>query len=257
MYYPSWNINRSYNHGGNNVKAIILSAGIGKRLKPITDEIPKSLIKINEKTILEHQLEKLKDFGITDKDIIIITGYKAKLIRKVAGEEIKYIHNFYFQTTNSLYSLWLARKEDLENGFILLNSDIIFHKDVLNKLLSKEGNAIAVDFKKKLQDGQMNVIVENKENVIKISKKIKATDASGESVQIIKFDNAGTKIIFKRADEAIKAGHKNEFPTFIFKYIIRDLGLFAVDIDNLPWFEIDDFKDLTLLAGSPFVKVGG
>lgn len=226
------------------MKALILAAGVGKRLRQCTNGKPKCLIDICGKTILEHQLSRLKNVGIVEENVIIVTGYKAEYIKKIAGIKITYIHNSNFKSTNSLYSMWLARKENFDDGFILLNSDVMFHRKILNKLLNKNGNVAAVDFNKKLQDGEMNVIVKNKEEVIKISKKIKAKDANGESVQITKFDNAGSKLIFKKADEIIKAGYKKKFPANIYKYIIKNLRLFALDIDNLPWIEIDYPKDL-------------
>lgn len=225
------------------MKALILAAGRGTRLRPLTNDIPKCLLKINDETILEYQLAQLEDLGIANKDIIIVTGYKAEYIKNIVDDKIQCIYNPDFKSTNSLYSMWLARKENFENGFILLNSDVMFHRNILNRVLNKVGNAIAVDFNKEFRDGEMNVIVETGK-VTEISKKIKAKDANGESCQITKFDNAGSKIIFRKADELIKKGHKNEFPAYVFKYVIKNLGLFAVDIDNLPWIEIDNFEDL-------------
>lgn len=227
------------------MKALILAAGIGKRLRPYSLNKPKCLIKVGNKTILEHQFDHLDYFGITKKDVIIITGYKAELIKKFAGDEIKYIHNPLFETTSSLYSMSLAKKEKYDDGLIFMNSDIMFHRKILEKSLLQKANTTTVDYRKKLTDGEMNVIVdENKEKVIEISKEIKAKDADGENAQISKFDKEGSKIIFKEIGKALKESCKNQFPACLFKYIIDELGLYAIDTEGLPWVEIDHPEDL-------------
>ena len=227
------------------MKAVILAAGIGKRLRPIGINKPKCLIKIGEKTILEYQLNNLDYMGVSKKDVIIVTGYKAEEIKKTAGEKIKYIHNPNFESTSSLYSLNLVGKEKFEDGFILLNSDIMFHKNILKKSLEKDVNTTGVDFQKKLKDGEMNVIVdEKKDKVLEISKEIKANIADGENAQISKFNKAGSKIIFSNIAKVLKVGCKNQFPARVFKNIINEQGLYAIDTENLPWVEIDNPEDL-------------
>ena len=226
------------------MKASILAAGIGKRISQCTNGKPKCLLEINGETILQHQLNKLVEVGIEEKDIVIVIGYESEQIKKIAGSRIKYIYNEVFDSTNSLYSMWLARKENFNDGMLLFNADVMFHIAILKELLKKNSNAIAVDFNKQLQDGEMNVIVKNGEIVTEISKNIKSTEASGESVQIAKFNSTGIKILFQKSDELIKANIKNTFPAYVFKYIIKETGLFAVDIQNLPWVEIDYPQDL-------------
>jgi len=224
------------------MKALILAAGMGKRISHYSNDKPKCLLDINGKSILEHQLNKLEKVGIKKKDIIIVTGYKAEYIKKIAGNEIKYIHNFDYASTNSLYSMWLARKENFNDGMLLLNADIIFHKDILVKLVERKDNTLAVDFNKKLIDGEMNVIVKN-EKIIQIDKGIKANNANGESVQIVKFNHKSVKILYKECDNLIKQGIRDKFPAYVYMHIIKKQSLFAVDIESLPWIEIDYPED--------------
>lgn len=225
------------------MKAVILAAGIGKRLQPLTCDKPKCLIKVGEKTILEHQLDNLCHAGIKNEDIIIVVGFRAENIEKVVGSSIKIVFNPKYETTNSLYSLWLAKSAVCRDGFILLNSDVLFHQEILFKLLNVKKNVLAVDFRKELQDGEMNIIV-NRSKIIQINKEITAEDADGESVQIAKFNRSGSMIIFQAAQEFIKRGIVNEFPASLYKILIQKVGLFALDISGLPWIEIDSLEDL-------------
>lgn len=225
------------------MKAIILAAGMGTRIQKYTDGKPKCLLKINNKTILSHQIDNLVKAGLKLKDIIIVTGYNEQLIREECPSSVNFIYNKDYKTTNSLYSMWLARNEEFNNGMILLNADVIFHFDIIKKLIDNNQNSLAVDYNKKLINGEMNVIVNKKNEIIKISKQVKAENASGESAQIIKFNAESVKILFDECDKIITNGMSDKFPTYIFDKIIKSKKIYAVDVESLPWYEIDYNKD--------------
>jgi len=103
-------------------KAIILAAGNGSRLRPLTDGRPKCLLEVGGRPIIDHQMEALRRCGVTD--VVIVVGYCADRIRQHLGPTARYIENPRFDSTNSLYSLWLARDE-LRSGAIVLNSDVL------------------------------------------------------------------------------------------------------------------------------------
>jgi L-glutamine-phosphate cytidylyltransferase len=224
------------------MKALILAAGIGKRISKYTNGKPKCLLNITGKSLLEHQLSALEKIGIKKENIIIITGYKEHHIKEVGGKKIEYIFNPDYSTTNSIYSMWLARNENFDDGLFLLNADIVFHSQILSKLMKCEGNAVAIDFNKNLIDGEMNVVIKNNK-ILKIDKSILAKEANGESVQIVKLDERGSRILFEECDQLIKKGEKDKFPAFIFQHIIEKECMFAVDIEKLPWVEIDYPED--------------
>ena len=140
-----------------------------------------------------------------------MTGYKSNFITDLIGNDVKYIHNVNFENTSSLYSMWLAKNEDYSTGMLLFNSDLIFHEQILYKLVGQKGNAIAVDFNKNIKDGEMNVVIDKKNNIIEISKEIDETLAHGESVQICKFDKSSSSIIFEKVDQIVK-----ENPSILF-----------------------------------------
>ena len=227
------------------MKALILAAGMGTRISKHTNGKPKCLLEVNGSTIIERQIKILNNVGVPKKDIIIVTGYKSNFIKDLIGNEVKYIHNVNFENTSSLYSMWLAKNEDYSNGMLLFNSDLIFHEQILYKLVGQKGNAIAVDFNKNIKDGEMNVVIDKKNNIIEISKEIDETLAHGESVQICKFDKSSSSIIFENVDQIVKENPSNSlFPAYAFKDVIDKKGIFALDIGNYSWGEIDYLVDL-------------
>jgi choline kinase len=125
-------------------KAIILAAGTGSRLKPLTDHAPKCLTEINKTPILIQTLHNLTVSGI--KECTIVTGHFSESISNDIGNTFKgliisYIYNSYFAETNDMYSLWLARGV-LKKGCVLLEGDIFFRAETLKKTLSEiRGNS--------------------------------------------------------------------------------------------------------------------
>ena len=121
------------------MKAIILSSGIGKRLRPLTNKIPKSLIKLNGKTIIELQIDNLLKNDI--KNIIVTTGpYENIMINhlKERYEDINFIfvNNPKYDSTNYIYSLWLT-KDYIDDDILLLHGDLLFDEKLIKKLIEK------------------------------------------------------------------------------------------------------------------------
>ena len=122
------------------MKAIILASGEGKRLRPLTDNLPKPLIKIGDKTILGHQLDNLIRCHI--RDIIITTGPFEDKIKEYVKEkypdlEVSYVNNPKYETTNYIYSMWLT-KGLIDDDIILLHGDLVFEEKLLEKLINAE-----------------------------------------------------------------------------------------------------------------------
>jgi len=137
------------------MKAIILAAGQGIRLKSVTRE-PKCLFKINGETILERQVRLLRKYGI--QEIYMVVGYKFHLIKKFVDEyqlNLNYIHNDKWNQSDNLYSLFLAIQE-LEEGFVLLNADVVFDGRMLRKLLRCSGYDICVVGKREFRMGKFS-----------------------------------------------------------------------------------------------------
>ena len=108
------------------MKAVILAAGMGTRLRPLTMSFPKCLVPVNSKPILEHQLEALLTAGV--RDVILVVGYLSELVSgnygiRYGDMNIHYVQNHMYDRTNNIYSLWLARQH-LDNQVLLLEGDL-------------------------------------------------------------------------------------------------------------------------------------
>ena len=116
---------------------VLLAAGTGSRLRPLTDDVPKCLVEVNGQPILKHLLDAFRSQGIIK--VIIATGYLEHRIREYCSVnasdlEIEYVFNADYQTTNNIYSLWLARQV-IDDAFILVESDLVFDPEMLGEMV--------------------------------------------------------------------------------------------------------------------------
>lgn len=150
------------------MKAIVLASGVGKRLQPLTNYIPKPLIRVRDKTILDYQLESLIRYGIND--IVITTGpFKEKIqehVRRNYAIEVQFIHNPEYETTNYIYTLWLT-SDVVDRDIILLHGDLLFDSILIGRLIKAKGNRVLVNKKIKPPKKDFKALVEN-ERVVKI-----------------------------------------------------------------------------------------
>ena len=128
------------------MKAVILAAGMGTRLLPITMSVPKCLVPVNSKPILEHQLEALLTAGV--RDVILVVGYLSELLSdkygtRYRGMNIHYVQNHIYDRTNNIYSLWLARQR-LDDQILLLEGDLVFEPELLERLTQTPEPDVAI-----------------------------------------------------------------------------------------------------------------
>ena len=226
------------------MKALILAAGMGKRLGNITLKTPKPLLKIANTTIIEYLISCLKEIGI--KQIYIVTGFKSKMIRAKLGKTVNYIHNKSFKTTNSIFSLYLAKKNLQNSNFILINGDIFLSKHYFSKILKfKDSTSFGIK-RRKYFDGEMNIVLKN--NIIKkISKKVKGSESNAESAQISYFTKKDSIIFFEKVSQLIKKNFINLFPAYAYQAVIQKSKINISFINKKCWYEIDNKKDLNNL----------
>lgn len=207
---------------------------------PLSQEIPKCLLPYGKTTILEYLLSLLRRNGV--EDITIVNGFAAKHLEQVAGTDVRYINNSNYLTTNSLYSLYLAR-HCLDSDFLLLNSDVIIGDVALQKLLAEPHPcALLVDFDRTRRDGEMNVQV-YQGFVARMGKDIPAAAADGESAQVCKFSGVSANVLKEELSRQVNLGHVDRFPPAAYGPIIDTERIKAVSIDGQPWHEIDFPKD--------------
>ena len=222
-------------------QAIILAAGRGRRLGALTQTRPKCLLRVGSRTLLEHQLAALAHHGI--ERVAMVIGYGGEQVRQVGGAQAEYVVNPRSAVTNSLYSLWLARHLTRE-GFLLLNADVLFHPELLTRLLaSPHPDALTVERGQGFDDEQMKVQLDG-ERVVALSKQLDAGRAHAENVGVVKFSAAGAGALLTKMEELVAAGAEREFCPFAFNALAPHYPLHAVVINGIPWIEIDFVADL-------------
>lgn len=222
------------------MQAVILAAGVGSRLEKMTGGLPKCLIPIGGRPIIEHQLEFLADAGIGR--VLVIVGYKSDEIRKTLGNKVDYIENSRFSETNSLYSLWLAR-DWVKDPFVLLNSDLLFHPDILHRLLSRGGNALAFDSTSTRGLEQTKVAV-MEGAVVDLGKDLQPELARGESLGLLCFDQKGSRALFSRAHALVQNKGEKSWVIEAVRSAATEVEIRAVNVAGLAWAELDFPIDL-------------
>jgi choline kinase len=223
------------------MNAIILAAGKGSRLDGAAVK-PKCLVKIGGSTLLHRQIETLRRLNV--KKIVVVIGFGGDSIRQECSNEISLIENSQFAETSSMYSLWLAR-DLLTDGFVVLNSDVLFHPQMLADLLESEHDdalLISDTDATPLGDEEMKVKVKD-ELVVDISKEIDPLEADGENVGIVKFSPSGAKLLIDYMDTLIASGAVKDWAPRAFREFARQRPLHALSTRGLPWIEIDFPED--------------
>lgn len=224
-------------------QAIILAAGKGERLKPLTESIPKPLIKINNITILDRQIEILKKNGITD--IIIVVGYKSQLIKKHFKEKnIQIIFNRKFEKLSTLYSIWLTIKY-IKTDFIFLYGDLIFDEKMISSFL-KQKNSASLIIDPISNNDNHSVIIKNS-CVKDINVNHSKEKLVGQFIGICKFTGLEVKL-FKDALEDFysKNNLEGEIVRLIKFLINQNFQIFAFPINKFKWINVNDKKSLEL-----------
>ena len=226
------------------MKALILAAGFGSRLAPITDNCPKSLVPVNGKPILFKQIENLIENGVTD--ITVISGYKAEVLEsqvKAAFPQVKIIESVDYATTNNMYSAYIAKDAMGGEGFLMMNADVIFDASVITELIAFESeNAIVVDIGTYMEES-MKVVEENG-RLMRISKAITPEEALGASIDVYKFSADGAAAFFNKCAEYIDVrGEKKLWSEVALNDILPEVVFHACPLKGR-WFEIDNHDDL-------------
>lgn len=241
------------------MKAVILAAGQGTRIRSVHGERPKCLIEVDNTTILDHQLESLSRVGI--KDVAIVVGYEQEQIishvrsRKPSNvQRIHFIENPAFAITNNIYSLWLALEWVQGDSFIVLNADVIFDVDVLN--IAVRTNAwISMIVDPLWRDETMKVIIYG-DRITQMSKKISREQFSGTYIGITIFSKEIQAQFFDKMRSLISAGRVNDFFNVAVQELV-DEGMHVgyTSTDGLAWAEIDDPMDLSFAQQNVFPQL--
>jgi choline kinase len=223
-------------------KAVILAAGVGSRLRPLTDARPKCLLEVGRRTLIDHQLGALRRYGITD--VTVVVGYLGEQVRSHVGDRARYLDNPRYEQTNSLYSLWLARDE-LAAGALILNSDVLALPRLFDRLLqAPAANAVLVERGTDFEAEDMKVMLDGS-YVVDFGKDLPSERAHAHNVGVAKFSGSGAPGLIDCLERLVAAGHENDWTPVAYREFARKWSLTAVATDGLPWIEIDYVEDLT------------
>ena len=233
-------------------KALLLLAGTGTRLRPLTDELPKPLIDVGGRPLLARSIDSLVACGVTE--IVAVTGHLGDKVAEFFREgwpdiSVEIIRNEQHDTTNNAYSLLLSRGAFNGCGMILLDGDILYEHRIMQRVVADggQGSALVVRRSRELGHEEMKVQVDEPSGVIKqIGKGLLPEECYGESIGIARFSPAVTELLFTTLDERIGGrGLINEFYEASFQQMIdRGVELTMLDTAGDLCIEIDTLEDL-------------
>ena len=227
--------------------AVLLAAGTGSRLQPLTNDAPKCLSEVNGTAILERLVRCLCDNGF--QRLVVVVGYLDHRVRDFLDMwtdelTIEYVINPRYSTTNNLYSLWLARSR-IHESFLLVESDVVFEAPLLEDMLRPD----------KIATSEMQSWMHGTTVTFDLFQRVAAfqtgvSDAPGEichkTVNMYSFALATWRRVAERLSQHVAAGKVNEYYETVFAEMVADgsLSLEAVDFDSGRWYEIDTLEDL-------------
>jgi len=217
--------------------AVILAAGAGTRLRPRSERVPKCLLEVGGRTLLDYQLDALAHHEV--RDVLVVTGFGAEQITARYADRIRTIHNPDFETTNNLHSLWSARAEFSERDFLCLHADVLFHPAMLTGCLDSQADACFL-LDRELNQETMKARLEG-DRVVEINKSIARDQMGGTFLGIARFAPRASAALPEILEALVRdPAHRNSYFTACVPELAgRGLNLGCAWTNGLPWIEID------------------
>ena len=217
--------------------ALILAAGRGTRMGQI--DIPKCLLDIGGTSIINNQIKNFKNAGINR--IFIVTGYNSELIHSHLNGDFIFLHNSDYANTNNLHSVWAA-KDSLDDDFICVYGDLLFHKEILENCI-KNDNDICLVIEKNVRSETMKVKIENN-LIVEVNKRISEDLADGNFIGMAKFKKSVIPMLFREISLLVENGNlKSYYTSAIESLIKKDKKINFVETNNFPLMDIDEEQE--------------
>lgn len=230
------------------MKAVILAAGCATRLRPYSNDTPKTLLEVAGVPILRRTITTLLRCGFDQ--FVIGTGYLEHMVREAVGSwfpslDVTFVSNPDFRTTNNAFSLLMTREHVENDGFILLDGDVVFDVSVIEELIERGPDSLAVRSVGGIGLEEVKVTADGEDRVLAIGKHVPVRTAMGESVGIEWFSAASSKKLFAALEDRVTTqGLVNEYYEASFQQIIdQGTTLYGVDIGTKYATEIDTVDD--------------
>ncbi len=232
--------------------ALLLAAGVGSRLQPLTDDLPKCLTEVNETTILERLIRGLRAWEF--ERLVVVVGHLDDCVRETLdsiadGLTIEYVHSDLYRTTNNIYSLWAARSA-IVDPFLLLECDLIFDDELLGQMLKPDriavshilpwmnGTTVSLDRLRRVKRFNMGPT--------HIGTDQPRHELTYKTVNMYSFSRSSWQRVARRLEQHISAGRVHGYYETVFAEMVAygELSFEAVFFDNQRWYEIDTLVDL-------------
>ena len=238
------------------MKAIILSAGQGKRLLPLTASTPKCALDVAGKSALQWQLEQISATDIDE--VVVMTGFQAPVVESIAasfnsqggGVAVRTTHNPFYASCDNLGTCWLARPE-MTGDFVVINGDTLFEAEILQRLLASKAEhavTLVIDRKDDYDDDDMKV-VEQGGTLKRVGKVLPGEPVNAESIGMMAFRGEGPALFSTKLDAMMReeAGLGRWYLSAVDE-LAADGAVGVCSIVGLDWCEIDDQADLAHAA---------
>lgn len=231
------------------MKAIILSAGQGSRLLPLTADRPKCLLLLAGRPLIEWQIRHLQASGV--EEVVVVVGFRAEAVEgalaSFAGHDlaVRTVFNPFYKVAENVGSCWLARHE-MDRDFMLLNGDVVFEPAVARTAIAGAQGPVTVTINRPSEYDEDDMKVElSGERVLAIGKDLPMNRVGAESIGMMIFRNDGPRLFAEELDRVMRTpeGTRSWFTQVVHQMAGRDL-VGSVAIDGLDWGEIDFHDDL-------------
>jgi len=244
--------------------AVILAAGIGSRLRPLTDDCPKSLLSVGGSIILERMIRNCLSCGISQ--FVLVLGHKADQIKQLVnktfrGIRVTYVINERYHDTNTGYSLMLASSAIGSAEFVKFDADLVFDANILRRLVDSDlSNVLCIDRDIALKDEEVKVITDDQMQVLEIGKFVNTKIAASEFIGVEKISAETGSLLFTELRQMMENSiNHQEYCETAYSQLMRKNTVFhALDITGQKWMEIDtaeDFATANRIFGSLNTKV--
>ena len=230
------------------MKAVILSAGQGKRLLPLTADSPKCILPIMGQTLIEWQIDELAKCGI--EQVTVVLGYRADKVERIlrsryGTHRVRTLYNAAYAVSDNLVSCWAAHDE-MNEDFVLLNGDTLFEEAVLNRLLEMGDHSVTVVVSQKSEYDADDMKVElDGCRLIKIGKDLIPDQVDGESIGMILFRDRGPMMFCDAIQKALRdPSSQTKWYLSVIDEMARKLPVWTCSIHGLQWCEVDYRADL-------------
>ena len=219
------------------MKAFILAAGQARRLYPLTKDIPKTLLRIGDRSILERQVAALRGAGIDD--ITVVVGHHEEKVREALGRGVRYVRNRYFAATADIVSLWSVRAQ-MQGPFVALHGDVLFAPEILRRLLDDAPADVRLAVDAKPCDDEDEKVRVVGDLVVEIGKAIPLDQAYGEFIGLMRVSAAAAPALREALETLIDDGElEAQCVSAVQRLIDRGTQARMTPIHGLSWREID------------------